>query len=535
METYLNTSFVLTFYLFYLTFTTRSKSNRPDAPKEAENILMELIDLYQKGELPDGPDTIIYSTVINCWSKSTFPEATRRARDMLDFMINHYKQTGNEKVRPNTITYNTVMDAFARKGDVDGANEVFRMMKDDYDSGRGNISAKPNVPSYNTLINSVGSTSLSFLYFFSFKYYYSSFFSFFFRSANFRSFFRRIKWAKSGNPNAPIKAEQILQEMIHSYEKGVLLLGPDTIVYSSVINCWSKSDFKDGPVRAKVILEAMISKSKENKNIRPNQITYNSVLDAYSRIGDVDGCKHIIRMMKEAKTTPDILSYNILIGCWSRSGQPNAHLEAEKILLQILDNDDEYGSSVAANAITYTSVINCWSKSNLPEAPERAKKILARMVLEWSSIRNKNDNSKDVTNNWPPRPNKFSYNSVMDSYARQGNNTGTNEVFDMMKDDYIRLSNYNAKPDLTTYNILMNALFKHVDNDNNVDEDKLIITKAEALLSEIKTLHESCDLDSGPNDVTYTSFISLLDNFEGTEGRILALNAEMEALPIKEK
>ena len=178
MKTYLNTSFVLTFYLFYLTFTTRSKSNRPDAPKEAENILMELIDLYQKGELPDGPDTIIYSTVINCWSKSTFPEATRRARDMLDFMINHYKQTGNEKVRPNTITYNTVMDAFARKGDVDGANEVFRMMKDDYDSGRGNISAKPNVPSYNTLINSVGSTSLSFLYLFSFKYY-SSFLFFF--------------------------------------------------------------------------------------------------------------------------------------------------------------------------------------------------------------------------------------------------------------------------------------------------------------------------------------------------------------------
>ena len=53
---------------------------------------------------------------------------------------------GNENVRPNTITYSSVLDAHARQGDVDGAYEVFKMMKDDYQSGNKNAKPNPSRP-----------------------------------------------------------------------------------------------------------------------------------------------------------------------------------------------------------------------------------------------------------------------------------------------------------------------------------------------------------------------------------------------------
>ena len=66
-------------------------------------------------------------------------------------MISKFKKTGNENIRPDTITYSSVLDAHARKGDVEGANEVWEMMKDDFHSG--NKKAKPNVRTYNILIH----------------------------------------------------------------------------------------------------------------------------------------------------------------------------------------------------------------------------------------------------------------------------------------------------------------------------------------------------------------------------------------------
>jgi pentatricopeptide repeat protein len=444
-----------------------------------------MIDLYSKGELDHGPDTIIYSTVVNCWSKSNLPEAPQRVRDILDSMILHYKQTGNENVRPNTITYNSVMDAYARQGDIDGTLEVWELMMNDYRSststtssgggGGGNgknntrsINARPNVPTYNTLISA---------------------------------------WAKSRRSDAPNQAELLLKEMIDLYIKGDLKDGPDTIIMSSVINCWSKSNKLEAPKHARSILDDMISQSKGkngNKAISPNRITYNSVADAYARQGNIDGVLEVIKLMEDdyqssgnIHVKPDILTYNILIGCWGKSGKSNAPIEAEKIMFNKMNE---------TNIITYSGLINCWSKSNLPEAPRRARDILESMIFK-----------SKISGNFTPKPNKVAYNSVLDAYARQGNITGANEVFAMMEDDF-RSGSINVKPDVTTYNTIMNALSKSDD-----EEGAIIITAAEKLFAQMNTRYKDGDLEGGANDVTYTTMISCLEKFEGTEERIREL------------
>ena len=109
-----------------------------------------MIDLNAKGDLKEGPSKIVYSTVINCWAKSDLPESPQRARDILKSMIHHY-QNGIEEVRPNTITYNSVLDAYARQGHTNGATEILKMMEDDFDAG--NIDAIVDLRTYNILID----------------------------------------------------------------------------------------------------------------------------------------------------------------------------------------------------------------------------------------------------------------------------------------------------------------------------------------------------------------------------------------------
>jgi pentatricopeptide repeat protein len=163
---------------------------------------MEMIDSSNKGgdtALNIKPDTVTYCGVINCWSKSNRKEAPKRSTDILKIMVSKYKeaqtqaqaQTGNSNIKnnsniikPNTIAYNSVMDAYARQGDVDGATEVFNMMKEQHEeevkfrkrnSGSSstrlnshtitntntNANAKPNIRSYTILINAWSKKSSS--------------------------------------------------------------------------------------------------------------------------------------------------------------------------------------------------------------------------------------------------------------------------------------------------------------------------------------------------------------------------------------
>jgi pentatricopeptide repeat protein len=160
---------------------------------------MEMIDSSNKGgdtALNIKPDTVTYCGVINCWSKSNRKEAPKRSTDILKIMISKYKeaqaqaQSGNNNgninnsniIKPNTIAYNSVMDAYARQGDVDGATKVFNMMKEQHEqevkfrkrsSGSSstrlnshthtntNMNAKPNIRSYTILINAWSKKSSS--------------------------------------------------------------------------------------------------------------------------------------------------------------------------------------------------------------------------------------------------------------------------------------------------------------------------------------------------------------------------------------
>jgi len=87
-------------------------------------------------------------------------------------------------------------------------------------------------------------------------------------------------WSKCGDPNAGVRAEEIVLQCEKEYKNGNHEMRPNTRMYGLVLSCWSKSSSGDKAIRAKNILERMENASNTNENVLSNVHCYNAVINA---------------------------------------------------------------------------------------------------------------------------------------------------------------------------------------------------------------------------------------------------------------
>ena len=63
------------------------------------------------------PDTATYNGVIEAWAHSPDPRGLEKARDTLDDMERRFADTSDLRIRPNVRTYTTVINAWVRSRD----------------------------------------------------------------------------------------------------------------------------------------------------------------------------------------------------------------------------------------------------------------------------------------------------------------------------------------------------------------------------------------------------------------------------------
>ena len=93
-----------------------SANAAPDAAKNAEKLLVEMIEAQKVGDIIIGPDAYSWSTVLSSLAKSSEPGKARRARNLLAAFADYSKKTsrvGDDGSKPNTSCYNTVLNACA--------------------------------------------------------------------------------------------------------------------------------------------------------------------------------------------------------------------------------------------------------------------------------------------------------------------------------------------------------------------------------------------------------------------------------------
>jgi len=454
-----------------------NKRRQRTSAQEAEEYLFQTLT-----EGTVRPDVVAFTKVISAWARSRRPDAPDRAEALLSRMIDIANDEGREDVRPNTFTYNALINAFARRGLVAKAEEYLSKMQE----VSTNVDA--DCITYNSVINAYASS-------------------------------RKAK--KEGGQ----RALELFEEM-----KSDESIKPDSVTYGSVIKCLTNAGGKANAEKAEELLneleELYENSDGADESLAPNTIIYNSVLNAWSTVrGGIGRAEAILDRMEElhgagnGDVSPDAFTFSSLIKAWTAAASSgkgrrkaagsgggvddtdddtdllgrSAAERAQQLLdrmEQLYRNGDD---DVKPNKVVYNSVIHAWARSGEAGSAQRAEDLLARMQQQAKV----GDGDDDV------KPDVVTFNSVIDAWARAeeyGSAEKAENLLSSMEKQYIA-GDESVKPDIKSINSCINAWSRTGGPGAGL--------RAEQLLDRAESLYEETgDDDVRPNKVTYSSVIN---------------------------
>lgn len=200
-----------------------------------------------------------------------------------------------------------------------------------------------------------------------------------------------LAWSKQSSPNnkAAERCQELMEEMLSLYRQGCFPQGsdePPLIAFNGVITAWGRSRRAD---QAEAIIWLMEDLRKECKTLRPDVVSYNSVLHALLSGRSQASLSKIIRIveyMEDIGTTelpdirPDTFTYDILMKAWVQlTDEPKKAEESTKVLLRMVQLWDAGDTAIEPNNRNFNMVINAYAKSKDPLAVRKALDLLERM------------------------------------------------------------------------------------------------------------------------------------------------------------
>lgn len=329
------------------------------AAVKAENILKQMIAKLES-KAPDAeyrfsPNVIAFSSIIDCWSKSSSNSAWLKALNILNLM-------DQINVKPNVITFTSVISACARSNSLDGALKASGLLQRMKDSclKRGMEDIKPNAITYFAAIDS---------------------------------------WARSKVDDAGAKAHELLTEMESVYrETGDKSMIPDAKIYARVITAYMNSKSEDSDKKAIELLRNMeqytLTGDENYALAKPNIVLYNTLINSFARKGMSKKALAVLNQMDQFnskitndddKVNPDEQCLSSIIYALSMSNMNGKARKALKILERLERSHVDGNWRARPSARTYNMVINCCSntprskKEDVAEALTIAFDVYARL------------------------------------------------------------------------------------------------------------------------------------------------------------
>ncbi|KAL3788273.1 hypothetical protein HJC23_011905 [Cyclotella cryptica] len=438
------------------------------------------------------PDIISYNSVLFCLARDASEARAKEALELFQALKNRYQHTKNEDIRPDEVTYGTVLHALAQVGMAREAEQILDTIEEEYGASGTVI---PSLTIYNTVLNAWANS--------------------FERSAPRRAEFllARMKSLSSTGKNPDIepdtvsistvmscharsktregaeRAEELLDQAIKSYSMGNAKVKPDSIMFNCAILGWAHcSSSNDGDhtrgkipaERAEMLLQKLRTLRENNTlDIHPMAQTFNIVLDSWAKSERKDAASRavaLLREMPEVGVTPDECSYNSVLHAISKQEDPTWVKRAEEIFQETIRLNSMGMSTISA--MTYNVMMNVYGKSSNKDGAERAEELLRTM--EKLGI----------------LPGIISYNSCIDAYARRGDYSKAESLIDEMI-SLAEQGREECRPTIHSFAALVNAISNSKAPDT-VDRAEDIVRKVE-------------ELDFvRPNTVLYNSLINTI-------------------------
>lgn len=219
----------------------------------------------------------------------------------------------------------------------------------------------------------------------------------------------------------------------------------DTEMYNACINAWNSSG-ADGTLvvnNVERIFARMEQRCNDESNIhattaRPDRITYNSVLNCYSKCKEDYAFKvhAILDKMNDVaawenysdaddyalKVKPDEITYNSVMNYYaSRNNEHYAAQQVESLLLKMSELTQQPHSNIRITSTSFNIAIKAWSNAGVGlDGADRAKALLL-MMIKWR------DKGHDV------EPTAISFSTVIDAYSKVSREHATTAIDNAME------------------------------------------------------------------------------------------------------
>jgi Pentatricopeptide repeat domain len=197
----------------------------------------------------------------------------------------------------------------------------------------------------------------------------------------------------------------------------------------------------------KALEELLLIRKQKLIDRDPDWKIYGQVAYAWARIGHVQQVKDLIdRMEKGTQTELDISLYNHLLMALSRSGDPTAGQQAEKVFADLQKGGHHY---LKPNIHTYGNLMACLSKSTDPKTASRAAQYFQKLKELY-----------EITGDEELRPDARIYTTAIRSLVNARNHDAV-ERAQALIDEMNALAHDGdtaIKPDVITYTTLLKVI-----------------------------------------------------------------------------
>lgn len=441
--------------------------------EKADSILRNMEERYERITRDTSrPSTITYTTTLKGWTNAG---QAAKAENILNKMIS-LSENSNPNVTPNRISFNTVLDGWARTKGRDSSQRAVDLLEqmEQFSENEGYSDVYPDTITYSSVITAL---------------------------------------ARSDRRDAGQRAEDLLRRSLHLFHEGKKDLKPDSVTFNTVLDALSKQVRRNvqhqssahnssrGDMDTLRKAEAVFEEMKQfdhdgDSSVRPCTISYNIMLGMYAVLMNKDKAESLYndlcRMYEDGDTRmkPDIITYNNYLFALANS-MSRADTDKAISLLNKMENIKYSSSStsifVQPDANSYLAIIRALAKQskNHSDAAKKCDSILKRMEDRIRS------GETEV------RPCVVCYNCCIDAYAKSESNDGEQSALNLisrMQSLSVQLDAPDLRPNIISYTSALNAIAN--------SKDRSAPDRAKALLNQMAAEGVK------PNSYTYNNLVS---------------------------
>jgi len=376
---------------------------------------------------------VTFSSVISCWAQVGTEAAAQRAENLLDELQDRWEATNKEQFLPSAKTFCSVLTAWIKVASTEGSEGSSIV-----DRAIG-LEKRMHQLYKRTKSSQLAPNRIIFIQLFQLL-------------------------AKSNDPEAALKARDLLKMMEFYAKSGHPEVRPDATTLGSFLNALSKNNVENIQELASVVLE-QVEEGYNNGlgHLKPNSLLYSSVLQAYAKSASKEGAalaeqllERTIQLWKEGKlyAKPTVLFYNAAIDANARcNGGLKSAERAEELLSELWARAAAGDNSLKPTTRSYNAVLLAWKNSNVEQAPERAEALLNIMTERFK--RGEGD----------CQPDTVTFNSILALHAKSSRADGAIKARKLLifMENQCNTGEIRVEPDRISYNICITAFDRRGD------------------------------------------------------------------------